>query len=88
MERLLRGRGVRTWGLMLVEDTLMLTVPLPQAAYAAYLLEQADIPFGGPKPAAPQGGSKPGRPHTDDPLAALQGWADDLAEGLARWLPH
>ena len=55
IERMLRRKGVKTWGLMIVEDTLMVTVPLGQARLAAHILERAGVSAG----AVPSGGSPP-----------------------------
>ena len=46
VQRLLGRRGVKTWGLMIVGDTLMITVPLGQARHAAGLLQREGVPFG------------------------------------------
>ena len=51
VERLLRKRGVTTWGLMIVSGTLMVSVRLNQAQWAQHLLEQAGVPIENPLPA-------------------------------------
>jgi len=43
---LLRRRGIKTWGHMIVNGTFMITVRQPQAQFAQYLLEQAGLPTG------------------------------------------
>ena len=45
IERLLRGRGIRTWGLMIVGDTIIFEVARKQARHAAVVLRIAGIPF-------------------------------------------
>lgn len=51
IERLLRSRGVQTWGLMMVNDTTMITVPKTEASWAQYLLDEHEVgvenPFAG-----------------------------------------
>ena len=44
VERLLRRRGVRTWGAMVVSGTLMINVPLHQADRALRVLDAAGVP--------------------------------------------
>ena len=48
--RLLRKRGVKSWGLMIVSGTLMVSVRLEKARWAQHLLEQAGIPVENPLP--------------------------------------
>ncbi len=43
---LLRRRGIKTWGHMIVNSTFMITVRQPQAEFAHYLLQQAGLPTG------------------------------------------
>lgn len=64
--RLLRNRGVRYWGMMIVSGTLMVSVRLNQARWAQYLLDQAGVPIENPLPASesargPQRGTRPPR---------------------------
>ncbi|HSJ58674.1 MAG TPA: hypothetical protein VLC95_15935 [Anaerolineae bacterium] len=56
---LLRRNGIKTWGHMVVSDTLMLTVRLAQAGWAQYLLDRAAIPVENRTTAAPQPASAP-----------------------------
>ena len=63
---MLGKRGVKTWGLMVVSGTLMVSVRLNQARWAQHLLEQSGVPLENPLPAQArkrQSGSKrtPGR---------------------------
>jgi hypothetical protein len=48
--RLLRKRGVKSWGLMIVSGTLMVSVRLEKARWAQHLLEQAGVPVENPLP--------------------------------------
>ncbi|NIV32434.1 MAG: hypothetical protein GWN58_24230 [Anaerolineae bacterium] len=48
--RLLRRRGVKSWGLMIVSGTLMVSVRLAKARWAQHLLEQAGVPIENPLP--------------------------------------
>jgi hypothetical protein len=43
---LLRRRGIKTWGHMIVNGTFMITVRQPQSEFARYLLQQAGLPTG------------------------------------------
>jgi hypothetical protein len=56
---LLRQNGIKTWGHMVVSDTLMLTVRLAQAEWAQYLLDRAAIPVENRTTATPQPASAP-----------------------------
>ena len=47
LARYLRSHGVKVWGVMILRQRLMLTVPPRQAQYAAYLLARAGIDVGG-----------------------------------------
>jgi hypothetical protein len=58
---LLGKRGVKTWGLMVVSGTLLVSVRLNQARWAQHLLEQSGVPLENPLPAQTrkrQSGSK------------------------------
>jgi hypothetical protein len=48
---MLGKRGVKTWGLMVVSGTLMVSVRLNQARWAQHLLEQSGVPLENPLPA-------------------------------------
>lgn len=54
IEIMLRRRGVRTWGAMVVSGTLMLTVRPQQARWAEHLLQQAGVPLENPAAPAPR----------------------------------
>jgi hypothetical protein len=43
---LLRSNGIKTWGHMIVNGTIMISVRQPQAAYSQYLLQRAGLPNG------------------------------------------
>jgi len=45
IEHLLRSHGVKTWGLMIINRMLRITVRQPQARWAQYLLEREGIPI-------------------------------------------
>lgn len=51
IEIMLRRRGVSTWGAMIVDGTLMMSVKQSQARYAAHLLESAGVPLENAAPA-------------------------------------
>ena len=48
IRRLLRRHGIEAWGLMIVDDTLMVSVPKGQAALACALLDEAGVPYAAP----------------------------------------
>ena len=48
---MLRKRGVKSWGHMVVSGTLMVSVRLSQARWAQHFLEQACVPLENPLPA-------------------------------------
>ena len=56
--QMLRKRGVKYWGMMIVSGTLMVSVRLNQARWAQHLLDQAGVPIENPLPAS----EVPGRP--------------------------
>jgi hypothetical protein len=48
--RILRKRGVRSWGRMIVSGTIMVSVRLQKARWAQQILEQAGVPLENPLP--------------------------------------
>jgi len=48
ISRMLREHGVKHWGMMIVNHTLMLTVRQKQARWADYLLQRSGIPLFNP----------------------------------------
>lgn len=58
---MLGKRGVKSWGLMVVSGTFMISVRLSQARWAQHLLEQAGVPIENPLPARRRTGSDDGR---------------------------
>ncbi len=74
VERLLRAKGVKVWGLMVVDNLIIFRVRKAQAAWAKYLLEQAKVPIlYAPSEA---GSAKPGQSRHDfDPFGALESMA-------------
>jgi hypothetical protein len=59
IERLLTAKGVKTWGLMVVDDLIIFRVRRAQARWAKYLLERARVPIlYAPRDA---GNAKPGK---------------------------
>jgi hypothetical protein len=45
IESLLRSYGVETWGLMIVGQSILITVRMAQARWAQYLLQREGIPI-------------------------------------------
>ena len=45
VERLLKARGVKVWGLMVVDNLIIFRVRKAQARWARYLLERAKVPI-------------------------------------------
>ena len=80
IEHLLRSHGVKTWGLMIINRMLRITVRRPQARWAQYLLEREGIPieYGvideridrAPRPAQAN--------ERTSPLETLDRWLDEL----------
>jgi hypothetical protein len=62
VKRLLNRRGVKTWGVMIVSGTLMVSVKLEKARWAQHLLEQAGIPIENPLPGGQQRAAPRQRP--------------------------
>ena len=58
---MLRKRGVRYWGMMIVSGTLMISVRLNQARWAQHLLDQAGVPIENPLPSREGGQRSQGR---------------------------
>ena len=56
ISRLLRSRGVKTWGHMMVNGTFMITVPKAQVKWAQYLLDRAGLGTGSSLPDTIAGG--------------------------------
>ena len=48
--RMLRKRGVKSWGRMIVSGTIMVSVCLEKARWAQQILEQAGVPIENPLP--------------------------------------
>jgi len=44
IEHMLRSHGIKTWGLMIIDRKLRITVRLAQARWAQYLLDREGIP--------------------------------------------
>jgi len=59
IERMLRKRGIKTWGAMIVSGTFMLSVPENQASWAHHLLEQHGIPLESGAPQASRPAPRP-----------------------------
>ena len=79
IETLLTGNGIRVWGQMIVNRTIMLTVRQTQARFAQYLLDRAGIPvetpYGG-------GASAKRRPKTRRAVDSANDWLDDLGKKI------
>ena len=45
ISKLLRGNGIKVWGVMLSGDVILLSTRRKQARFAAYLLDSEGIPF-------------------------------------------
>ncbi|NPA91963.1 MAG: hypothetical protein GXO55_11070 [Chloroflexi bacterium] len=48
VQKLLEAHGVKTWGLLLYFNSMMISVPQKQARWASYLLERHHIPVENP----------------------------------------
>jgi hypothetical protein len=45
IERVLKDKGIKTWGLMIVDNMILVTVRQAQARWAQYLLDRERIPI-------------------------------------------
>jgi hypothetical protein len=45
IQRMLKQHGIKTWGLMIVKESIMISMRLAQAHWAQYLLQQEQIPI-------------------------------------------
>ena len=81
---LLRRHGIKTWGHMIVNHQIMITVRKQQAQWAQYLLDREGVPVEyGLLPTRNGQVSHPARKASDaDPLEKVFGWLDDLANSL------
>ena len=66
---MLGKRGVKTWGLLVVSGTLMVSVRLSQARRAQHFLEQASVPIENALPA--QQKRKPKRERAGSPFGVF-----------------
>lgn len=84
IEQLLRDNGIRTWGLMAVDDSVLLTVPKQQARWAQYILTRNGVPIAsGANADWPNRRRVAGSGSTaGGPLAALDGWLDHIGDRL------
>jgi hypothetical protein len=86
VQRVLRRHGIRTWGLMIVKSSILISMRLAQAHWAQYLLEREGIPIeygrlsGRPEPAA--GGYRPRSRADAARTRAPRGIWADLSEAL------
>lgn len=69
IDNLLKSYGIKTWGLMIVNRLIMVSVRLPQARWAQYLLRREKIPIA--NGAVPK---KPRRSWWDRILSEFEGW--------------
>lgn len=47
IERLLKSKGIKVWGVMVIDDVITLRVREAQALYTQYWLEQMGLPYQG-----------------------------------------
>jgi len=77
ISKLLGKRGVKSWGYMVVDDTLTLSVTERQAGWTQYLLEEAGIPLENPVATFSRG-----RSHRAARDEGFGGLGDDLRDIL------
>ena len=92
IDGMLRDHGVKTWGMMIVNHTLMLTVRDKQARWADYLLQRSAVPLLNPitsgQPAATatpsdgSGGPEPTTARRRGLLDTLDGLLDSVSTTL------
>jgi hypothetical protein len=80
VERLLRDHGIKTWGLMIVDHMILITVRQAQARWAQYLLDRERIPIAYGVLDEPTGGDTRQWQNAGSagPLAVLDGWLEKL----------
>jgi hypothetical protein len=82
--RLLRRHGIKTWGHMIVNNNIMITVRKAQAQWAQYLLERERIPieYGLVKEPNSAGSQLKQKGKSQDPLEEALSWVDDLVDSF------
>lgn len=80
---LLNRHGIQTWGLMIVSDTLMVSVRESQARWAQYLLQREGIPIDNPVDETQRTAPRTARRKSGGSTLQRAGnWLDDLADRL------
>jgi hypothetical protein len=74
ISKLLKRRGVDSWGHMVVNHTIMITVRRGQALWAQQLLDQAGIPTAGGETATTSRGQLPQRRQPRRPRGRSRLW--------------
>lgn len=84
IEHLLRSHGVKTWGLMIINRMLRITVRQPQARWAQYLLERERIPiqYGLLDESTIRASRPVQKDKQTNPLETITRWFDKLADLL------
>jgi hypothetical protein len=80
IEKLLRKNGIKTWGAMVISDTILITVRKDQAAQAQAVLEQNGITLEGGMVEA----SKPSKRQSSQP--AQQAREPEEQQGDGSWM--
>jgi hypothetical protein len=80
IETLFTGNGIRVWGQMIVNRTIMLTVRKSQARWAQYLLDREGIPVETPYTGERASARRPRKKRSATESA--NDWLDDVAKGI------
>jgi len=80
VERLLKDQGIKTWGLMIADNMILITVRQAQARWAQYLLDRERIPIAYGVLDEPMGGDTRRWKNAGSagPLEVLDGWLEKL----------
>ena len=99
---LLQWSGVQTWGLMIVSDTLMVSVPKESSSWAFSVLSRNGIPVENPPATSnavpklehaplrstPPADHRSSKPRKLEPGRDVVSWVERLADGLRSVMSH
>jgi len=80
IERLLKDKGIKTWGLMIVDNMILVTVRQAQARWGQYLLDRERIPiaYGVLDERVSSDTHRSKNAGSAGPLGLLDGWLEKL----------
>jgi hypothetical protein len=83
---MLRSKGVRVWGLMVVDDTITFTVRRQQARYALYWLSQYELPLVGEEGDTTEGSISKSGGRGEVKGTLIEGWIESSFNKLDDFL--